>query len=328
MPRFRLALVALLAGACSAFAAVDPGLLSLVPAGTRMLSGIQVDHVRTSAFGQYMVAHMQNDNHDFERLVQSTGFDPRHDVQELLVASGGDLHDPQFAVFARGVFDPARIKAAALTHGATVENFDGVDVIEGKSEGKAGKDVTGHDESGVAFLDRTLAVVANRETLRAIIANRNQTAAIDPQLVQMMQEISSANDAWFASLVPGTQLPANFGPQGGQAAVRGQAIQSILQSSGGIHFGDNIDVSFDALTRSDKDAQSLVDVVRFVASMIQMQRQNPSVGLLAPALDGMTLTTDGSNMHMALSLPEKAMEQLIDMAPHPMKRAANHASVR
>ena len=83
-----------------------------------------------------------------------------------------------------------------------------------------------------------------------------------------------------------------------------------------MHFGDQIAVSFQAVTRSDKDATSLADVVRFFASMVQMQRQsNPQAAILATALDSMNLQTNGGTMTLALSIPEKDFETLAQNAP-------------
>ena len=54
--RYVLAISAIfLTGALSAFAAVDPALLALVPPGTKLVSGVQLDQARSSDFGQYLL---------------------------------------------------------------------------------------------------------------------------------------------------------------------------------------------------------------------------------------------------------------------------------
>jgi hypothetical protein len=79
---------------------------------------------------------------------------------------------------------------------------------------------------------------------------------------------------------------------------------------------DALNINFDALTRSDKDAQSLSDVIRFLASMAQTQAQDQAqLALLAPSLNAMQLTTDGSAAHLSLSIPEKTAEQLLAQSP-------------
>jgi hypothetical protein len=60
----------------------------------------------------------------------------------------------------------------------------------------------------------------------------------------------------------------------------------------------------------------LCDVVRFFASMLQMQRTNEGpAALLAPSLDQMQLTSSGDSMHLVLSVPEKVVEQILNQAP-------------
>ena len=95
-----------------------------------------------------------------------------------------------------------------------------------------------------------------------------------------------------------------------------QALQSILESSGGIKFGATVDLTFDALTRSPQDATSLADVVRFLASMMQMQRQkDPRAAILANAFDNMNLTATADRLHLSMSIPEQSIEQLAELGP-------------
>jgi hypothetical protein len=305
---------AFLLGSCSLFA-VDQGLLDLVPAGTRMISGVQAEKIKTSLLGQYVMAHMQQENENLQHFIQSTGFDPRRDVQELLFVSNGDPQQPQMAVIARGYFDPARIKSAALAAGGSVEPSAGVDLIAGK----------GKKEGGIAFLDNTLAIAGNKGLLKTIVSSRKIPASLDPQLQTGLRRVSAEGDAWFVSLVPGSQLSAdstNVTVHGQQ--FNGALIQSVLQSSGWIRFGDTIQVNLQAVTRSEKDAQSLADVVRFLSSMVQTQKENqPQAAALAQALNAMQLRTDGNTMEMSLDLPEKAAEQLMHPGPR-VRPAAAH----
>jgi hypothetical protein len=315
MYRAWLPLAALPFVACAAFAGVDQGLLNLVPPDSKVLSGVQVDKSKDSAFGQHLLSRMQDGDSGFENFVQSTGFDPRRDVQELLFATTGDPSQPHIAVIARGYFDAERIKATAVAHGSHIETIQGISVILNgeKSHG------------GVAVLEPTIAVAGDRALVESIVKNRKQPSVLDsPELAEKAQTASSAGEAWFVSLVPGSVLPGHPKIRAHGQQLDGAAIQSILQSEGSIHFSDKgIELSFEALTRSEKDAQSLADVLRFFASMIQMQRENhPGAELMAKSLDGMRLATQGNTMRMSVSLPESAAEQMIDMPKTARRRAA------
>lgn len=302
-------------------ASVDPGLLDLVPANTQLISGVHVDQSRVSPFGQFVISQIQTNPGDLQKLIDATGFDPRKDVTEILMATSGVPTTPgQPAsaggmVLARGSFNPAKVEAAAVTKGATVQNYMGTDVIIGNNPngtpGDAGQ------PGAVAFLDSTLAVAGSLDAVKAAIANRSNTTPLIPQaLLAQVNAVSATNDAWFVSLVPGTTLlPQAATSAGGPSATNGNpqmaALQAVQQSSGGVHFGDQITLTFQATTRSEKDAQSLADVVRFVASMVQMKRQdNPQLGILATAFDGMNLNTAGNSMTLGMSISEQSFEQL------------------
>jgi hypothetical protein len=311
-------------------ASVDPGLLALVPADAQLVSGVHVDQSRVSPFGQFVISQIQTHPGDLQKLIDSTGFDPRKDVTEVLMASNGQKQSPTAVVLARGNFDSAKVEATAAAKGATIQSYMGTDLIIGNNPNEG----AGRGEPGaVAFLDNTLAVAGTQDAVKSVIANKaNTTPQLPKALLAQISTLSATNDAWFVSLVPGTTILPQAAMAGGNGNATGNttpnsssnntspqaaALQAILQSSGGVHFGDQIAMSFQALTRSDKDAQSLSDVVRFVGSMIQMKRQeNTQLGILATAFDGMNLTTSGSTMTLAMSIPEQSFEQLAQSAKH------------
>jgi hypothetical protein len=307
-------------------ASVDPGLLALVPADSQLVSGVHVDQSRMSPFGQFVISQIQTHPGDLQKLIDATGFDPRKDVAEVLMASNGQPQSASGLVLARGNFNPAKVEATATAKGATIQNYLGTDLIIGSNNGNNPKAAPGSGQTGaVAFLDNTLAVAGTVDAVKAVITNKGNTTPQLPQTVlAQISTLSSLNDAWFVSLVPGTTLMPQAAMTGGtsnstpnSANPQASALQAILQSSGGVHFGDQISLSFQALTRSDKDAQSLSDVVRFIGSMVQMKRQeNPQLGVIATAFDGMNLNTNGSTMTLGMSIPEQSFEQLAQSAKH------------
>jgi hypothetical protein len=159
--------------------------------------------------------------------------------------------------------------------------------------------------------------MADLDTLHQIIANRSTPSQLDPDLQSKINAVGGANDAWYVSLVGGSFLAKHIQQETDQSvAQQARALQGVVQSSGGVKLGSMIQMAFDAVTRSEKDAQSFADVVRFVTSMVQMQRQNdPRAGILAASLDNMTLQSSGTGVHVAISMPEKNLEQLADLGP-------------
>jgi hypothetical protein len=299
--------VVFLSGALSAFGAVDPALLALIPPGAKLVAGVRLDQARSSEFGQYVLNHMNTEDERFQEVIEQTGFDPRRDIDELVFASSGpgsDNAQPKFVVLARGNFDQNRIEAKVKAKGATVQKYEGVHVIVDGQKNHAG--------AGFAFLDGGIAVMADPATLRQIIAGRANPAALDPALQDQVLKASADNDAWFTSSMPGPYLASRMQQETKQPMQHAQALQSILQTSGGVHFGEVVQFSLDASTRSPQDAVSLADVLRLGGSMVQMQRQSdPRAAIVASAVDKMTITNSGPTLHASFSIPEKNLEELV-----------------
>jgi hypothetical protein len=296
----------LLAGSACGFCSVDQDLLAMVPSGTKLLTGMDVDRAKASPFGQYFLRRVDSEESHFREFSQQTGFDPRRDLQKVMFAGlgpAGDHAQSRFVILARGIFDDDRIQAAAAAKGSMVQTFQGVRMIVQKGE---------QQSTAVAFPEIGLAVMGDAATVREIIGQRASPVSLDPELLARVNQIGADSDLWFVSLQPGSFLREHMDTQEAPQFRNAQALQSIRQSSGGMQLGDVVKLSFDAVTRSPQDATSLVDVMRFASSMMQTQRQNdPRAGILGSALDLMQLKADGNSVHASLSLAEKEVERLI-----------------
>jgi hypothetical protein len=113
--------------------------------------------------------------------------------------------------------------------------------------------------------------------------------------------------------VPLSEFAGAMPNQNLSGAMKGDLLPAIHQASGGIRFGDTVTISGEAITRSDKDAQALVDVFRFLAGLIQLNsKDNKVAGQVSTLLDTMDLKTTGNIMTMSLAIPEQQLEQLLD----------------
>lgn len=295
--------------AAFAFAANDSAMLALVPANAQVIAGVNVQQAVNSPFGQFLLSRSGPDGNGFDKMFQSTGFDPRRDLQSFVFASTGpnsDAAQSNFVFIARGNFPAQRMRDQALAHGGTPQNFAGIDLYVSSDHGQ---------KTAFGLLpDSGLAVFGDLASVQQVISNRATPSAIDPALQALIGKVSQANDAWFASLLSGSYLTQHLnGATGNSMKSQAQALQSVHQAAGGLQFGDPIQLTFDAVTRSPKDATSLADIFRFMASLVQMGRQqNPQADMLASALDGMVLNTSDNNFHMNLAIPEKSLEQLAD----------------
>lgn len=297
----------------SCLASVDNGLLAMVPPGAKVISSIDVESARNSSFGQYILSNSTShaNNPDFEQFIQQTGFDPRRDLQYILFASlgsAGPNTPPRFAILARGNFDAARLEAAAKAKGATMQSYQGVDVVVNHSHDR--------QQSGFAFPEVGVAVMADLTTLHQIIGNLATPTTLDPGMAQLIGQVGPNHDAWFVSMVPGFQFAKHLTAENDHPMPQPQALEGVQESSGGVRFGDTVELSLDAVARSPQDATALADVIRLLASTVQVSRQSdPRASILAGALDNMTLSTSGDDLHVAISLPEKSLEQLASLGP-------------
>ena len=110
----------------SVLPAADPRLLSLAMPDATVLAGVNVDQAKATPFGQYVLTTLlQTQDQKLQQLATLTGFDPRRDVHELLLASTSAPGSKTGLALARGVFDPDKIAAAAQSAGAAVETYGG-----------------------------------------------------------------------------------------------------------------------------------------------------------------------------------------------------------
>lgn len=67
--------------------AADSRLVALMMPDAKVIAGVNVDQAKVSPFGQWVLGQMQPGDNQFKELKTLTGFDPVHNVHELLVGS-------------------------------------------------------------------------------------------------------------------------------------------------------------------------------------------------------------------------------------------------
>ena len=310
MVKLRNTFVLIFAVQVAAFAATDPALLRLVMPDAKVVAGLQVTQTKNSQFGQFVLSHMQVEDESFKKFMAQTGFDPRRDVSEIVMASNWEQTTPEsrWLVIAHGNFNILSITAAATANGGAMSAFQGVNILTYSPEGKT------QNVSGVAFFDSSNAVMGDLASVKAAIQRKQSNAPASGTLMAKVRDLSAKNDFWFVTLVPVSEFAGAMPDSNLSSAMKGNLLAAVHQASGGIHFGDTVSISGEAVTRSDKDADALVDVFKFLAGMIQLNRQNDkTVDKIATLLDTMELKTAGNVMTMSLTIPERVLEQMLEM---------------
>src|SRR5579863_9267734 len=239
MTKVRNALFALLIAPIGMLAA-DQSLLNMVMPDAKVVAGLQVDSAKSSVFGQYVLSHMQPDDAGFKKFMADTGFDPRRDLREVVLASNWENNTPdsRFLVLARGAFDPGKIIALAQANGGTVTNFQGVSILS-----MTPKKATVAAPAGIAFLDNSTALFGDVPSVEAAIQRKQGNSTASASLLEKVRDPSANNDFWFVTLVPLSEFSSAMPDPNLQGAMKGNLMLAISQASGGVRFGDPVLIS-------------------------------------------------------------------------------------
>ena len=283
----------------SAMAAEAP-LINLVPAEAQAIGGVNVARTLASPLGQYILNQMKQDDPRFRQMVEETGFDPRRDLRDVVFASTSTSGAPgrnNGLVLARGVFNGPQILAAAQKKGGTLTSYRGVQML---------MDPKG--QVGVAIADGSLVFAGEERLVKAAIDLRasNPTATA---LARKAADFDSRYDAWIVA--NGAVLPQPSVRPNSPMAPPAAALSAIQESSAGIEFGSVVRITGEAVTRSDKDAQALVDVVRFVMSMAQLNREKPEMQRFEALMNSVNVTAQANTVKFTAAIPQADLEQIM-----------------
>ncbi len=291
-------MAALLTLAGAAYGA-DPLLLSLLPPDAKLVAGLNMVKARETPFARYMFGRLREQDKGFEEFVAATGFDPRRDLTELIVAQTGEMGESGTLILARGTFDAARLKELLRGAGKMPETYKGIEIAGGKQEARS-----------VAFLDGSTAVIGTPEAVRAAIDRREKPTQPDAALSPAIDELSASEHVWAVA----KDLAGNL-PLGSGAGVGGMfdtdLFRSLGRTSAALRFGDTVHVRATTLAKTDQDAAALADALRFMAQMAGAQASKTPGSTLGALLSALKLTSDQNIVRLALEIPEAELEKLI-----------------
>jgi hypothetical protein len=99
--------------------------LDLFPGDTKVVFGVRVRAIAESALFKDPGKDAQKLSEDWLKVVAITGFDPLHDIDEVLMASSADRENAPAILVLRGRFDLARMGAGATSyHGVAIVGDD------------------------------------------------------------------------------------------------------------------------------------------------------------------------------------------------------------
>jgi hypothetical protein len=287
----------LLTAFSGSLSAADPQLLNLVMPDAKVLAGINVQQAKGTQFGQWVLNQLQTHDAQMQKLVALTGFDPRRDVGELLVASDGVAGSQTGLALARGSFDAAKITAAATVAGVVTEVYGGFTILEEPKKQLA----------GIAFLDATTVAAGDIANVKGAIDRLKMPQPLPAAVAVKVNQWSNSQDAWGITTVP----PASLAPPAKAGAPNPvlNAGQNVQAAAFGVKFGALVVFSGEAQCDTAQNAKTLGDVVQLLINLAQMQANlDPTAAAL---IKSVTVTTSGNVMKIQASLPEDVFQQLL-----------------
>ncbi len=308
----RVLLTALVFCAGSGFAA-DSQLLNLVMPDAQVMAGINVVNAEISPLGQFLLNKFSatpGNLDSLQKFIQDTGFDPRTDVTEILAASNGTTATPTGLLLAKGNFNVSQflsLLATDKTH--QVSNYGGATLIT---------PTDGTQNHAIAFLGTTVAIVGDLASVKAAVDRSGGVNSLSPALASQVNTLSMAQDAWSVSiaslgaLIPGA-VTGGSNPMGTQTL---QLVKNIQSANSGIKFGANVQFTAQAVADTPENATALSDVIKMLTGLIQMGAagQDKDVAVIAQLLQSVQVSTSGTAVNIAATIPETQLEAVLNAA--------------
>ena len=237
----RLVLVAL---AAARLAAAGDSALDFLPSNSKVVFGLRVSAMVESAAFKDAGTGAQKLSAEWLKVVAITGFDPLHDIDEVLIGSSADSEKAAALMVLRGRFDVARMGAGAT-------RYHGVAMV---GDGKGGKSV-------LALLDAATAVAGDAAAVQAAIDRRGQGTPMNASLPERVQRLRERFDLWGTGERPeGFVLPTG----------KNEGLDSMDRFEFGVRMTQGFELSAEMHARSANDAEKLAASMEMLKAMMTM----------------------------------------------------------
>lgn len=266
---------------------IDPALAALAPADSTMLAGVRMESIRSTPLYRKMLASQALAQLD--EWARETGFDPRRDVRELLIASSGK----DALVAARGTFKPH--------------------AFEGMAKGSyKGYTLYTRDRGGVALVDASTAIAGDLPSVRAALDRRESGDRSGPaELLARARQIPPQNQIWSVSNGFENILTRAI-PESGNAANVGRVLRSLENTTAAADLRAGINGSLKGLCLTEQDAKNLGDAARGLVGLgrLSVPENQPEMLRL---WDGIKVDQQQRTIDITVAIPEELVDKLVDM---------------
>ena len=271
---------------------VDNVLARMVPADTVTLIGMRMEQLRVTPLFQKLIA--QQKLPQFDDFAKESGFDPRRDVRDVLLASNGK----QTVLLARGNFH------VTVPPKANKLNYHGYVIV-------TNNDAPGH-EAGFCILDSTLAVAGPLPVLESALdqyksGKTNNASA----LLTKARSIDEAYQLWVIANGNQTFLSQNLpgAPQGFDIGRIFRSLQNTLIEAD-LRSGLKGFAEGDCVTA--QDAKSLSDATRGMVGMGRLNTPENQPDLLR-LWDGIKVQQTDRKVTVTVDIGQDLIDQLLKL---------------
>ncbi len=292
--------------------AADSRLLSMLPANSEAVAGVDVQAILNSGIAQELMKTSSGGTNSLAEFTAMTGVDIKRDIRSVLFAgytppAAAGAAKPASTVgvgFITGTFDPSRIGQAILSKGGKSESYKGYTLYTPEAK-------TNKDGDTLVFLDPGTIVAGNPVQVKQVLDKKQ--GGLPAGILSRVNEVSGRYDIWMVSAVSpsamaGTLSSPSPGEDAGPGALAGDFFKKVESTQGGIKLGSTINIGLEVISTSPEDATALMNVLGFFRSMIGSQppkegQPGPPVGL-AKMLNAIQMRTDAKTLFLTMDVPE------------------------
>lgn len=266
---------------------IDSTLVSLIPPDGTMLVGLRMDAIRSTPLYQKMLAKKRLDRLD--EFARQTGFDPRRDVRELLVASIGK----DSLVAARGTFN------ARAFEGMPRNTYKGYAIYT-------------RDRGAVALIDNSTAIAGTVDAVHAALDRRASGGGSAPvELLARARQIPPENQVWSVANGFDNLLTGSI-PETGNAANIGRILRSLENTTAAADLRTGLNGYINGTCRTDADAKNLGDAARGLVGLGRLSVPEKQPELLR-LWDGIKVDQQQRTIKITVAIPQDLIDKLIDL---------------
>jgi hypothetical protein len=268
---------------------IDNVLVKMVPPGATSLVGAHMDQIKNTEFYRKMLERQKLPQVD--AFAKETGFDPRRDVREWLLASTPDGG----VLLARGTF---RVNQESYRNAQITRHGE--------------YNIVGSNGAGFCILDSTLAVAGDLKSIVAALDEwKSGTHKAAQPLLAHAGEIDPQSQFWGVS-TRFAEFIADHMPPTSSGLDFSKMFRGLKDTWFQADFTGNFKAEVHGSTATDQDAITLRDTAKGLIGFGRLSVPEDQKDMLA-LWDRITVTQAGQSVAIRADIPPPLIDRLVQM---------------